>query len=131
MQVCSLPDVQLKPQRRKAVRYKLHLPVIFHWNDGVEHTAGGFTCDVALDGALIHSNKCPAVGSEVQIEVLLRSPNASGEQLRIQCIGRVTRVLVQGGSTWFGVEGGFDDDHLTRQAGEWPAKTVLARNPTT
>ena len=36
--------------RRTAVRYKLQLPVIFHWNEGGECTGGGFTSDVALDG---------------------------------------------------------------------------------
>jgi hypothetical protein len=44
-------------ERRATVRYKLRLPVIFHWNDGNEHTGGGFTNDVALDGALIFSSK--------------------------------------------------------------------------
>jgi hypothetical protein len=95
------------------VRYKLHLPVIFHWNDGVEHTEGGFTCDVALDGTLICSTKCPDVGTAVQIEVLLPSPDQSGEELRIQCVGKVTRVSIKEGSVCFGVEGGFDDEHFT------------------
>ncbi len=35
------------------MRYKLQLPVIFRWNDGAEQTEGGFTSDVAVDGALI------------------------------------------------------------------------------
>jgi hypothetical protein len=109
----ALSIAQYKPQRRSAVRYKLHLPVIFHWSDGVEHTEGGFTCDVALDGTLICSTKCPDVGAEVQIEVLLPSPDRSGEELRIQCVGKVTRVSVKEGSVYFGVEGGFDDEHFT------------------
>jgi hypothetical protein len=102
-------------QRRAAVRYKLRLPVIFYWNDGTEHTAGGFTSDVALDGALILSSKCPPVGSDVRIEVLIPSPDLSGEELRIECIGVVIRVVEQHGCNAFGVEGMFDDDHLTRQ----------------
>jgi len=109
----AISIAQYKPQRRSAVRYKLHLPVIFHWNDGVEHTEGGFTCDVALDGTLICSTKCPNVGTAVQIEVLLPSPDRSGEELRIQCVGKVTRVSVKDGSVYFGVEGGFDDEHFT------------------
>jgi len=71
---------------------------------------------VALDGALILSSKCPPVGTEVRIEVLLQSPDQSGEELKIECIGKVTRVLDQHGCRAFGVQGIFDDDHLTRQA---------------
>jgi hypothetical protein len=99
-------------QRPAAVRYKLRLPVIFHWNDGTEHTEGGFTCHVALDGALIFSSKCPPVGSDIRIEVLLLAPDQSGEGLRIECIGKVARVEEHEGC--FGVHGMFDDEHLTR-----------------
>ena len=101
-------------QRRASVRYKLRLPVIFHWNDGKERTEGGFTNDVALDGALIFSTKCPPIGSDIRIEILLPSPGQSGEELRIECVGKVTRVADQAGC--FGVHGVFDDDHLTRHA---------------
>ena len=66
--------VRFDRNRRSAVRYKLQLPVIFHWNEGGECTGGGFTSDVALDGALINSSTCPPVGTDVLIEVLLLSP---------------------------------------------------------
>lgn len=111
-------DTQLEvtPRRRSAVRYRLHLPVIFHWNDGGEFTEGGFTYDVALDGALISSTRCPPIGCDVRIEVLIPSPDQTGEQLRIQCVGKVTRTVVgQGNCSSFGVRGFFDDDHITRQ----------------
>jgi len=101
-------------QRRTAVRYNLRLPVIFHWNDGSDHTEGGFTNDVALDGALIFSSSCPPVGADIRIEVLVPSPDQSGDELRIECSGKVTRVAEQSGC--FGVLGTFDDDHLTRHA---------------
>jgi hypothetical protein len=102
-------------QRRHAVRYKLQLPVIFHWNDGTEHTEGGFTSDVALDGTMILSSKCPPIGSQVRIELLIPSPDKSGEELRVECLGKVTRVVDEPGCSAFGVHGTFDDDHLTRQ----------------
>ena len=101
--------------QRSAVRYKLHLPVIFYWNDGLDHTAGGFTSNVALDGALILSRQCPPIGSDVRIEVLIPSPDGSGEELLIECTGTVTRVTDQIGYGAFGVQGKFDDNHLTRQ----------------
>ena len=102
-------------ERRAAMRYRLRLPVIFHWNDGTERTAGGFTNDIALDGALIFSTNCPPIGADVRIEVLIALPDDSAEQIRIECIGKVTRVWEQPGSAYFGVHGAFDDDQLTRQ----------------
>ena len=35
--------------------------------------------------------------------------------MRVQCIGEVTRVINQEGVMSFGVEGDFDDAHLTRE----------------
>ena len=96
------------------MRYKLRLPVIFHWNDGMEHTEGGFTTDVALDGALILSSRCPPVGADIRIEVLIPSPDQTAEEIRIECVGKVTRVANHLGSSFFGVRGMFNDDQLTR-----------------
>jgi hypothetical protein len=96
------------------MRYKLRLPVIFHWNDGMDHTEGGFTTDVALDGALILSSRCPPVGTDVRIEVLIPSPDQTANEIRIECVGKVTRVADQRGLACFGVQGMFDDDQLTR-----------------
>jgi hypothetical protein len=101
-------------QRRTAVRYKLRLPVIFHWNDGVEHTSGGFTSDVALDGALILSSDSPPIGAEVHIEVLLPSPGMQDEELRIGCSGRVVHASDRSGVRMFGFHGVFQDEQLTR-----------------
>jgi hypothetical protein len=98
------------------MRYRLRLPVIFHWNDGAEHTEGGFTSDVALDGALILSSRCPPVGADIRIEVLIPSPGQTAEEIRIECVGKVTRVADHLGSSFFGVRGMFNDDQLTRHA---------------
>ncbi len=104
-----------KKQRRSAVRYPLQLPVIFVWQDEGQHTSGGFTYDVSLDGASIQSTICPPVGCEVVIEVLIPSPNNSAEHLRIHCAGKVTRVTQKCGGFRFGVRGSFDDNQITRQ----------------
>lgn len=102
-------------ERRAAARYKLRLPVIFHWNDSQAHTEGGFTYDIARDGVLIRSKVCPAVGSTIRVEVLLPSVDLDGVGMRVQCTGQVTRVIDQGGVMSFGVEGDFDDAHLTTE----------------
>lgn len=101
-------------ERRTEVRYNLRLPVIFHWNDGREQMGEGVTCDIALDGALIASTRFPPLGSDVRIEVLIPAPDRSGTRLRVQCIGKVSRVDEASGN--FGVEGSFDDEHITGQA---------------
>jgi len=115
--VMSNMEIQASTNHRVQVRYQLKLPVIFHWNDGTEHTGGGFTCDVALDGALIFSSRCPPLGTDIRIEVLIPAPDNSGAELRVECVGKVTRVEEQAGC--FGVRGIFDDDHLTRQVMMW------------
>ncbi|MBB6145267.1 hypothetical protein HNQ77_003225 [Silvibacterium bohemicum] len=96
-------------QRRAAVRYKLRLPVIFHWNDGAEHTGEGFTVDVALDGAFILSSKCPPMGSNVRIEILFPSPDGNTGEKRIESSGTVTRTVGEADSRGFGIQGVLDD----------------------
>jgi hypothetical protein len=107
--------IEREHERRTAIRYRLRLPVIFHWNDGGEFTEGGFTYDLAIDGALICSTKCPPVGCDVRIEVLVPSPDNENEQLRVQCLGKVTRSFNDGSHTSFGVRGLFDDDNIIRK----------------
>jgi hypothetical protein len=102
-------------QRRTALRYQLRLPVIFHWTDGANRTEGGFTRDVARDGAFIMSRQCPPVGFDVLIEVLLPSLDEPSRELRVECIGKVTRIEAGAGYRGFGVRGQFDDDQLTRR----------------
>ena len=107
-----LSIVEREPERRSTMRFKLHLPVIFHWKDEQERIDGGFTSDVGLDGALIYSRACPPIGSDVRLEVLIPSPVWNGEDLRIECIGKVTRIEEKQGCHAFGVHGSFDDDQL-------------------
>jgi hypothetical protein len=111
--MAPVPILERRLQHRSSVRYRLRLPVIFHWNDGADHTEGGFTSDVALDGALILSSRCPPVGADVRIEILIPAPGSIGEEIRIECLGKVTRV---GGAGSFGVRGFFHDEQLTRRA---------------
>lgn len=114
--------------RRTAVRYRLRLPVIFHWNDGVEHTEGGFTNDVALDGALIVSSRCPPIGADVRIEVLIPAPHESEEEIRIECVGKVMRVReTRAGTSTFGVHGLFSDEQLTQKVS---SRILDSRNST-
>jgi len=113
--MCRISILDRTLLRRNAVRYNLKLPVIFHWQDDKERIDGGFTSDVGLDGAQILSRACPPVGSMVRLEVLIPSPIRNTEELRIECIGKVTRVLEKPGCSAFGFQGTFDDDNLSRR----------------
>ena len=92
-----------------AVRYRLRLPAIIRWNDGTEHTEGGFTNDVAVDGALISSSKCPPVGTDVRVEMLVPSLDNETADIQIECEGKVVSILNAVGCRRFGVRGRFKD----------------------
>ena len=110
--MCRASIVDRVQRRTTAVRYSLRLPVIFHWKEEQERIDGGFTSDVGLDGALIYSRACPPIGSDVRLEVLIPSPVRNGEDLRLECIGKVTRIEEKQGCHAFGVHGSFADVQL-------------------
>lgn len=100
-------------ERRASIRYKLQLPVVFHWNDGCERTECGSTHDIALDGTLVQSRTSPPPGADVRMEVLI-SIRDTEREVRLQCLGTVTRVVEENGITSFAVQGGFNDDQILR-----------------
>jgi hypothetical protein len=107
--------IEIRARRRIFVRYKLVLPVIFHWNDGTEQIEGGFTRDVGPHGALILSDRCPPAGAEVHIELLLPPIDDSSAEIRIRFSGRVVQInRLPAGAISFGVHGTFDDHHRSR-----------------
>ena len=109
-----IPDLMVimhATARKSPARYNLRLPVIFHWNDGIEHTEGGFTRDVGIDGALILCTHCPPLGSTIKVEVLVPSPNQDNEELWIGGVGKVTGITGGTGCAVFGVRGVFDEIH--------------------
>ena len=79
----SITVITSKPGYGGAVRYALRLPTIFRWDDGAEHVEGGFTEEIGQDTALVFSNKCPPVGSDIYIQVLVPSP---GSYPHVLCI---------------------------------------------
>lgn len=99
-----------KKPRKSAVRYRCQLPVIFNWHEEGRQNGAGFTSDVSLEGALIQSPVSPPVGCEVFVQILVPSPNEDGTQLRVQCTGKVHRVVRQSDGYSFGVRGSFEDE---------------------
>lgn len=106
------PVFELSKRRTSAIRYRLHLPAIFHWNDGGEHTGCGFTNDVGVDGVSIVCTKNPPVGTNVRVEVLLPSPSNNAEDIRIECQGKVVSIHDAVPCSTFGVQGTFNEYYL-------------------
>jgi hypothetical protein len=107
-----LEIVRPSPERRSAARYKLHLPVVFSWADGHARTEDGFTVDVSTEGALVRCQFSPPLGSEVEIDVLVPSPDGNSGSVHLRCLGRVTRSLSHDLNSLFAVSGKFDNSAL-------------------
>jgi len=101
-----------KPECGGAVRYTLRLPAIFRWDDGVDHVEGGFTEEIGQDTALVFSSKCPPVGSDICIEVLVPLPEICPRTLRIEAAGKVTEIIQFEGYTGFRFQGRFTDEQI-------------------
>jgi hypothetical protein len=104
--------IAFKSENKRAIRYKLRLPVIFRWGDEEDYVAGGFTRDIAQNAAYVLSNKCPPVGSVVRIEVLVPLFDSFPAALHIEGIGKVTELIEDKGSSGFVFHGSFDDDRI-------------------
>lgn len=87
------PGAPIVPaERRKAVRYRLEVPLVFRWQ-GSEHSrlqGDGVTRDISAKGAYVLSVMSPPIGALVDVEVYLlgfREPKS-----RIRARMRVSRV---------------------------------------
>ena len=78
---------------RKAVRYRLDLPVTFRWlaPSGADRLGMGFTRDISSLALFVHCEQCPPEDSYVRCEVMLSRPQSQGYCQIIAC-GRVLRT---------------------------------------
>jgi hypothetical protein len=79
-------------ERRSFRRFALMLPVLFRWADSSEHYDGGQCANVGLGGMFVFTQKCPPVGAQVEIEVVIPAFAGVPRELRLRYIGQVTRV---------------------------------------
>ena len=58
-------------ERRRAIRYRVQLPVIFFWENGpgIRCSGEGVTRNVSEVGAYVLSVTCPPLGGEVETEM--------------------------------------------------------------
>ena len=78
---------------RKAVRYRLDLPVTFRWAApcGEGHLGMGFTRDISSASIFVLCENCPPRDAYVSCEVMLSRPEGQG-YCQIFASGRVLRT---------------------------------------
>ena len=78
-------------ERRAAQRFEFHLPVSIRvMGSGTE--GHGFTRDLSARGAFFYTEIELAEGSPVELTVMMPSEITLAENMRVRCVGKVTRV---------------------------------------
>ena len=106
-------DSQETPQteRRSRRRFRLVLPVVFHWSDGTEHSGVGYCRNIGLGGFLILAGDCPQLGTEIRVDVVVPAFDPEPKEILFRHTGRVVRIEACEGLLGFAVAGQFDDDN--------------------
>jgi hypothetical protein len=82
-------------EHRAVVRFPLHLPVIFRWNDQpmMKKERLGRTRDLSVSGLFVLCPAPPSVGTLVDVEVRLPSfEGGKTQRLRLDGRGKVVRI---------------------------------------
>jgi hypothetical protein len=112
-------DIELAPlsfqmsERRGSARYSLWLPVIFQWDDDASYSHGGFTRNVSTAGVFVVSSQCPPLNAQVSMQVVVPAPRHRGT-VKLECVGKVTRVEGTPECGGFAVSGSFDENKWTQ-----------------
>ena len=85
-------------------------PVLFRWHGASEHHGVGCCTNVGLGGIFVIASECPATGTQVCLEVLIRAFDPVGGS-RLKCSGHVVRIQASDQVSGFAVAGRF---------GHWP-----------
>jgi hypothetical protein len=82
-------------ERRRAVRYKLCLPLLFKWTDesGTFMQEAAFTRDISTGGLFVSCVKCPQVGATLSLEIMLpANSEIRSHGLRLDATVQVVRI---------------------------------------
>jgi len=92
--------VERSMERRRVVRYELHIPVVFFWEnaEGSKFQAEGVTRDISDVGLYVLSEKCPPLKSKVRVEVMLAQAGVASASLK----GSMQVLRVEDGPEGFG-----------------------------
>jgi hypothetical protein len=91
-------------ERRRCVRFRLSVPVVYRWRDRskAKYEHAGLTRDIGAAGVYVICRVLPPNGAKVTLEVQL--PSLEGEtsrSFRLNAKGTVTRVEETGQETGF------------------------------
>jgi PilZ domain-containing protein len=98
-------------ERRARNRFRLVLPVVFHWNDGTERSAVGYCRNIGLGGLFIIASSCPPVDTELRIDVVVPAFDPEPREILFQHTGQVVRIHPEEDLFGFAVAGQFEDDN--------------------
>jgi len=101
-------------EQRSCRRFELVSPVLFRWHGASEHHGVGCCTNLGLGGIFVIASECPAKGTQVCLEVLVRAFDPVGG-LRLKCSGHVVRIQAWGDVSGFAVSGRFEDE-MTRKS---------------
>ena len=97
-------------EKRAAVRFVLHAPVIIRWTDatGAKREDVGRTRDISTTGAFLTCNLQLPVGTKVGLEIHLPPLERNTlQRVRLQATGKVIRVTEKTGQAGVAVRGEF------------------------
>ncbi len=78
-------------ERRNSLRFQIALPLLLRW-DGPNHYGSGHCVNISEGGLFVLAAKCPAVGIEIEVELVLPAFGRVPRPTRLRCVGRVSRV---------------------------------------
>ncbi len=94
---------QWQPERRAAQRFAVNLPVIVHGADGEFPAETALSHDVSAKGIFFHMSARPSEGSPIEFTVTLPAEVTLSDPMRVQCKGRVIRVVPESSTSRCGV----------------------------
>lgn len=99
-------------ERRRARRFTLGIPVIFHWIDErqLPCVGAGFSRDISIHGLfVVTASAAPPLANQVDLTVLLPALAANGPGLHLQAKGSVVRVHRTGEGLGVGIASALGD----------------------
>lgn len=81
-------------ERRRAIRYPLHLLASFSWEDaeGIVRQGEGLTRNISEKGAFVDASIPPPIGSSVELHFSLPALSDSGRKMHVQHTGEILRL---------------------------------------
>ncbi len=84
-----------QPERRLAQRFLLSLPIAVRSPEGSFEQETALTKDVSARGVFLYMNQSPPEGSRIEFTVTLPPEITLTDSMRVNCKGRVVRVVGQ------------------------------------